>query len=70
MMTFGLKWKASFFTKNYRGTFLGSFWKNLGNFLFQHLVALMLINYLDETLACHICWGKHMEWIGVDMSKV
>ena len=27
---FGLKRKASFFSKNYPGSFLGNFWKNLG----------------------------------------
>ena len=36
----GLKWKASFLSKNNHGSFLGNFWKNFGYFLFQHLVTL------------------------------
>ena len=41
-LLFGLKWEASFFSKNYRGSFLGDFWTNLGYFLLQHLVTLVL----------------------------
>ena len=36
--------------KNYHGSFLGNFWKNLGNSLFQHLVTMFEITnwWLDQ----------------------
>ena len=37
---FGLQWKASYCSENYRGSFWGKFWKILGYFLFQHMVTL------------------------------
>ena len=38
-------WKPSLFKWNWSGYFWGNFWKNLGYFLFHHLVAL----------AAHVC---------------
>ena len=41
---FGQWWKTLLFKSNWRGYILGNFWKNLGYFLFQHLVTLVLSN--------------------------
>ena len=45
-------WKPSLFKSNWWGYFLGNFWKNLGIFLFQHLVTLQYYYTInDQTYA-------------------
>ena len=43
IMSIGLFWKRHFSSKNCLGNILSIFCKNLGNFLFQHLVTLIII---------------------------
>ena len=41
---FGLFWKTLFFSENCCGHFLANFWKDLGDFVFRHLVTLALLH--------------------------
>ena len=54
---FGQVWKLSLFKSNWWGYFLGYFWKNLGYFLFQHLVTLRVYEIEIERV------GERRSWI-------
>ena len=52
----GLFWKTSVLRENYCGYFLGNSWKNLGYFLFEHLVTLAALQ-LDAQLIMSSLYG-------------